>query len=124
MSITGLSPRQLRVAADLKEQIEGLQNELNAILGSVVATQVATEAPVVSQPAAKRKMTAAWRKALSTAQKARWAKRAGRVLEESKQPAKKASKGKGTASKNAKSEAMKAVWAARRVAKTRKTQPF
>jgi len=33
MDITNLSAQQLRQAADLKEKIDGLQAELNAILG-------------------------------------------------------------------------------------------
>jgi hypothetical protein len=38
MSITSLSPQQLRQAADLKERIDRLQDQLNAILGGEVST--------------------------------------------------------------------------------------
>lgn len=47
MNITSISPQQLRQAADLKEQIDGLQDQLNAILGGEVST------PMASEPATK-----------------------------------------------------------------------
>jgi hypothetical protein len=43
MSITSLSPKQLRQAADLKERIDGLQDQLNEILGGEVSTPDAPE---------------------------------------------------------------------------------
>ena len=76
MSITSLSPQQLRQAADLKERIDGLQDQLNAILGGEVSTPNAP-GPAAEPGRKKRKMTAAWRKALSLAQKARWAAKRG-----------------------------------------------
>ena len=76
MDITNLSPRQLRQAADLKEKIDGLQDQLNEILGGEVSTPDAPE-PAAESGRKKRKMTAAWRKALSLAQKARWAAKRG-----------------------------------------------
>jgi hypothetical protein len=78
MSMMNLSPQQLREAADLQEKIQALQTELNELLGGDA------RAAVTSEPAAeletgkkKRKMTAKWRKALSLAAKARWAKANG-----------------------------------------------
>ena len=98
-----LTPRQLRQAADIKERIDALENELNQLLGGEVsATPQVTKvrsrkrrlsaqgianiragvakrmaargkAPAV-KPARKRKLTAAGRAALSAAAKARWAK--------------------------------------------------
>jgi hypothetical protein len=63
MSITNLSPKQLRQAADLKERIDGLQDQLHEILGGEVSTADAPE-PAAESGRKKRKMTAAWRKAL------------------------------------------------------------
>jgi len=104
MTITNLSASQLRRAADLKEKIEQLQSELDALQnggsGSVIvkssgrkfsaaglerirAAQKARWAKVhAGQPAkaakpaktGKRKMSAAGRAAIIAAQKARWAK--------------------------------------------------
>ena len=63
------TPQQLRKAADLQEKILGLQDELNEILGSEVPTPArTTEGPK------KRKMSAAGRRAIAAAAKARWAK--------------------------------------------------
>jgi len=67
-SINSLSVQQLRQAANLKERIEALKNELSRLLGST-AEPVAAKAP-------KKKggMSAAGRAKVSAAQKARWAK--------------------------------------------------
>jgi len=66
-SITNLSPTQLRKAADIQEKIQSLQKELGKLLGATVES-APTEAPK------KRKMSAAGRKAIAAAAKARWAK--------------------------------------------------
>jgi hypothetical protein len=69
MSIINLTPSQLRQAADLKEQIEKLQNQLDQLHGS--------EAAPVSSPVtkpAKRKISAAHIAKIRAAQKLRWAK--------------------------------------------------
>ena len=71
ISITMITatPKQLRRAADLKERIDALQDELNEILGSEVSTATAdTEQP------RKYKFSAAARAKMRKAQKARWAK--------------------------------------------------
>jgi hypothetical protein len=62
-SLTGV---QLRRAAELKDKIEALNEELDSILG--------TSAPVSSQAPRKRGMSAAGRARIAAAQKARWAK--------------------------------------------------
>ena len=69
MSITNLTPSQLRQAAVLKEKIETLQAELGAILGS-------TGKETAAAPAAKgkKKISAAGIAKIRAAQKARWAK--------------------------------------------------
>src|SRR6266446_9794586 len=67
-SLTDLSPRQLRQAADLKERIDSLQHELSQILGVV--------APVNHAPTAqpKRRMSAAARARIAAGARARWAR--------------------------------------------------
>ena len=63
------TPTQLRKAADIKERIDALQNELAEILGGEVPTPAQTaEAPK------KYKFSAAARARMRAAQKARWAK--------------------------------------------------
>ena len=122
MSITSLSPKQLRQAADLKEKIDGLQDQLHEILGGEVSTPDAPE-PAAEPGRKKRKMTAAWRKALSLAQKARWAAKRGEAPSKTA-PAKvtkeKRKRYTSPALRKARSEAMKARWAkARRAGKSR-----
>ena len=68
MNITELSPSQLRKAASLKEQIEGLQKELGQLLGTKPAPVTA------SKPAKKGGMSAAGRAKIAAAQKLRWSK--------------------------------------------------
>jgi hypothetical protein len=68
-TIINLSPAQLRHAADLQEQIQELQNQLNQLLGN---GQVA--APAVTEAPKKRNMSTAGRAAIAAAAKARWAK--------------------------------------------------
>jgi hypothetical protein len=62
-----VTPKQLRQAANIQEKIQSLQKELNQILGATVES-APSEAPK------KRKMSAAGRKAMAAAAKARWAK--------------------------------------------------
>lgn len=69
--ITSLSAQQLRRAADIKDKIESLQDELNRIMGA------SNSAPTGSVPKNKRKMSAAGRARIVAAQKARWAKAKG-----------------------------------------------
>ena len=89
-SIIGLTPRTLRKAADLQEQIEGLQEELKQLLGKVPAPAPAP-APTAEVPKKKgNKMSAAGKAAIRAAQKARWAKVRGAAGEV--KPAKKAKK--------------------------------
>jgi hypothetical protein len=103
-SITTLTPQQLRDAADLKERIDALQNQLNQILGGEVSapSPQAPEVPSAPEAAeepgtlketpqrnrktrfkerpylkAKWSISRALRKARSEAMKARWAVRRG-----------------------------------------------
>jgi hypothetical protein len=62
------TPAQLRKAANIKERIDALQNELNEILGGEVPTPAQAEAPK------RRKVSAAGKARMRAAQLARWAK--------------------------------------------------
>jgi hypothetical protein len=65
-NLLSLTTKQLRRAADLKEEIEALNTELASILGAPALTPAKTRK--------KRGMSAAGRAAVAAAQKARWAK--------------------------------------------------
>jgi hypothetical protein len=60
MNVINLTASQLRAAADLKEKIAGLEQQLNQLLDS--------------EPAVKGKISAAGKAKIAHAQKARWAK--------------------------------------------------
>ncbi|MDE3067352.1 MAG: hypothetical protein KGJ60_07345 [Verrucomicrobiota bacterium] len=67
-TIATLSAQQLQRAAEIKEEIESLQHELNRIFGpSNSETTSATSKP-------KRRMSASGRRRIAAAQRARWAK--------------------------------------------------
>jgi hypothetical protein len=68
MSLFQLTPTQLRYAADLKEKIEALQQELSQLHGTSGADD-STPAP-----RAKRKISAAGIARIRAGQKARWAR--------------------------------------------------
>jgi colicin import membrane protein len=79
MSITSLSAQQLRQAADLKEQLEGLEGQLNSILGGEGLASVTVKPPAASEPTKKgrRTFSAESRAKMAAAQKARWAAKRG-----------------------------------------------
>ena len=66
MSLINLTPAQLRHAADIKEKIEALQNELDSLHGAPGAA--------ASTNSGKRKISAAGIARIRAAQKLRWAK--------------------------------------------------
>ena len=66
--IINLSAQQLRRAATIKEKIQSLENELGRIFGS------STKSVVAGAPKKKFRMSAAARRKISLAAKARWAK--------------------------------------------------
>jgi len=70
MSITTLTPKQLRTAADLQEKIAKLQSQLAALLGS----EAKSAAPAAKPVKKKGGMSAAGRARIAAAQKLRWAK--------------------------------------------------
>jgi hypothetical protein len=110
-----LSVSQLKRAAAIKERLEALNKELRGILG----------APANTRPAPKksRTMSAAVKRKIAAAQKARWANR--RRANPAAQPAnpapKAAKKSVSPATKAKLSAKLKAYWAAKK--KSRKKQP-
>jgi hypothetical protein len=128
MDITKLTPTQLRKAADLRERIDALQEELNELLGgeSPSPFEFAVEAsqePKVGRRK-RREISPEGRAHISAAAKARWAAR--RMEKSNAQPAAEPSQSSETPKKKrsaawskALSEAMKARWArARRTGKS------
>src|ERR1017187_6902392 len=76
-TILELTSAQLKQAADIKEKIEALNQELNALLGGAsapVAAPVETYVESVSLFTRKRVMSAAGKARIAAAQRARWAK--------------------------------------------------
>jgi len=68
MKITNLTPQQLRRAASIKERLDGLNNELRRLLDGATTNRATTSRK-------KRTMSAAVKRKIAAAQKARWAKR-------------------------------------------------
>jgi hypothetical protein len=121
MSITSLSPQQLRQAADLQERILELESELSEILGGEIPIPVSAET-LQAPKRGRRKMSAKGRARIAAAQKARWAAKRSEAVSKAT-PAKTVVKPKRyppPALRKARSEAMKARWAkARRAGKLR-----
>ena len=101
-TFTNLTPQQLRRAADVKERIDALQNELSRLLGTPAPAAVATG------PAPKRKkISAAGIANIRAAQRARWA-----AIKKTKAPAQPAPKRKISAAGRARLAALtRARWA-------------
>jgi hypothetical protein len=72
-SLTDLSPRQLRQAADIKEKIDALTNELGRILNSSERDGAGVSPPK------KTTMSPAVRARIAAAARARWARIKGRA---------------------------------------------
>jgi hypothetical protein len=66
MNITELTPRQLRRAAEIKEKLDDLNRELRRLLNGSSSNGAASRS--------KRTMSAAVRRKIAAAQRARWAK--------------------------------------------------
>jgi len=121
MSITNLTPAQLRQAAALKEKIEQLQKQLTQLLGTQapVSKPVPTVAPKAIK--ARKKMSAAGIAKIRAAQKARWAKIKGaapktvpaiiKVVTPAKSPAKNVKRVLSAAARAKMAAAAKARWA-------------
>lgn len=71
MSIINLTPTQLRLAADLKEKIASLTNQLEQLQGAKAAPKAA---PALAAKPARKKISAAGIARIKAAQKLRWAK--------------------------------------------------
>ena len=109
-SLTNISPKQLRKAANIQEKLQHLQKQLEQILG-------ASAEPGAAELAAngrrkKRRMSAAGRRAIAAAARARWAKIKGTATAK---PARK-KRTMSPAAKKRMAAMMKARWAARKAA--------
>jgi len=108
MNLFDLSPNQLKRAAAIKEQIDRLNAELRGIFGGLNNSRPAQGKTRTMSAAAKRKIAAA--------QKARWANfRRGKLTKGSSAKATKNAKSPATRAKL--SAKMKAYWAAKRAGK-------
>lgn len=103
-SITSLSAQQLRHAAEIKDKIQSLENELNKILGSPAKSPAI--APALKK---RRKMSAAGRARIAATAKARWAKIKGGKSNAA--PAQKQKRQMSAAARAKISAAAKARWA-------------
>jgi hypothetical protein len=102
-TLLGLSASQLRQAANIREKIQALESELSSILGGDSLVPDRANGGRLG----RRRMSAAGRRAIAAAAKARWAKVRGN------QPAKAESKGRRKMSAAAKarlSAIAKARW--------------
>jgi len=111
MNLFDLTITQLKRATATKEQIDGLNKELRGILGAPATTRAA--------PKKKRTMTAAMKKQLAAARKARWANlRRANPATQSVKPSAKAKKKRMSPAARAKlSTKLKAYWAAKKAGK-------
>ena len=109
MNISEITANQLKRAAAIKEQIDKLNKELGNILGTPAATAAAVKN--------HRGMSAAVKKRIAAAQRARWAKlrRAKSATGSTKSTAKKKAFSPATRAKL--SAKLKAYWAAKRAGK-------
>jgi hypothetical protein len=105
-TITNLTSKQLRLAADLKDQIESLEQELGQILGS---STIPTTPAATAEPKKRRKVSAAGKARMAAAQRARWAKVTGK--KPSVKPVKKAKRTMSKAARARISLMAKARWA-------------
>jgi hypothetical protein len=111
MDIYDLTVKQLKRAAAIKEHIEALNRELRGILGTTGDTRPA--------PKKSRTMSAAVKRKIAAAQRARWANlREGKPSTQSIEPATRAKmKAVSQATRAKLSAKLKAYWAAKRAGK-------
>jgi hypothetical protein len=111
-SITNLTPSQLRQAADLKEKITALENQLNQLTGATTQS-VAAKPAVAKAPKKKGGMSAAGKAKIAAAQRARWAKvkAAKPVVKAAASPAPKKKGGMSAEGRARIAAAAKARWA-------------
>jgi len=100
-TFTNLTPQQLRRAADVKERIDALQEELSQLLGA------SAPAPVAAATPKRKKISAAGIARIRAAQRARWA-----AIKKGRPAAKPATKRKISAAGRARLAALaRARWA-------------
>ena len=111
MNPLDITINQLKRAAAIKEQIDALNKALRDILGASATSRAA--------PEKKRTMSAAVKKKIAAAQKARWAKLKGsKPATLTVKPAARANKTSVSSATRAKLSAkLKAYWAAKRAGK-------
>jgi hypothetical protein len=106
MNLFDLTPEQLKRAASIKEQIDGLNKQLRGILGAPATPRAA--------PTTNPGMSASVKKKIAATQKARWAKRrASKPATASARPAAKKTV-ISTATRAKLSAKLKAYWAAKK----------
>ena len=106
MNLFDLTPEQLKRAASIKEQIDGLNKQLRGILGAPATSRAA--------PTRNRTMSASVKKKIAATQKARWAKvRASKPATASARPAAKTNR-MSPAARAKLSAKLKAYWAAKK----------
>jgi hypothetical protein len=106
MNITDVTLQQLRRAASIKEQIDGLNKQLRGILGAPATSR--------ASPARNRTMSASVKKKIAATQRARWAKvRSSKPATASARPAAK-TKRMTPAARAKLSAKLKAYWAAKK----------
>jgi hypothetical protein len=111
MSLINLTPAQLRYAADLKEKIESLQQELGRLPGVPAL-------PAVAGKRGRRKISAAGIARIRAGQKARWARVKGATDgTPGKTPGKRGPRKMSAAARAAIGAAARARWARVRAAK-------
>lgn len=88
-SLMTLSVSQLRRAIDLREQIDALQAELNALVGGAAPAPATSAAPAARRRGGRRGgISAEGRARIAAAQRARWAKqKAGKPAAAAAKPA-------------------------------------
>ena len=110
MNALDLTINQLKRAAALKEQIEGLNKELGSILGASAISGAASKK--------KRSMSASAKRKIAAAQRARWSNlRRANPATLSVKPAAAKKKTMSRATKAKLSAKLKAYWAAKRAGK-------
>jgi hypothetical protein len=108
MNLLDLTPTQLKRAASTKERIEDLNKQLRSLLGGSPADGAASK---------KRTMSAAVKKKIGAAQRARWARlRRAKPAARSAKPAAK-NKSFSAATRAKLSAKLKAYWAAKKRAR-------
>jgi hypothetical protein len=104
MNLFERTPEQLKRAASIKEQIDGLNKQLRGILGAPATPR--------ASPARNRTMSASVKKKIAATQKARWAKvRSSKPATVSARPAAKRMTPAARANLSAK---LKAYWAVKK----------